>query len=103
MGVETVEASCERVCEVLGQYPLDIPFTALYLQESEQRFPCVAQSAGIPEGMLPAVLTDSDSPWPLQQVLRNDSGFELTDLPRHGISIPAGPWPEPVHRAMILP
>ena len=26
-----VEQSCQRLCEVLGQYPLDTPFSALYL------------------------------------------------------------------------
>ncbi len=102
MGVETVEESCKRVCEVLGQHPLDIPFSALYLSDAQQLFQCVAQSRGIPEGTLPAAV-NGESPWPLQQVLRNDSRYEFTDLSQQGISIPAGPWPELVHRAVILP
>jgi PAS domain S-box-containing protein len=103
MGVETVEESCKRVCEVLGQHPVDVPFSALYLRDAQQRFQCVAQSRGIPEGTLPASVTESESPWPLRQVLRNESRHELADLPQQGISIPAGPWPELVQRAVILP
>jgi PAS domain S-box-containing protein len=103
MGVETVEESCKRVCEVLGQHPLDVPFSALYLRDAQQRFQCVAQSQGIPGGTLPTAVTDCESPWPLRQVLRNESRYELADLPQQGISIPAGPWPELVHKAVILP
>ena len=33
VGVESVEESCRRLCEVLAQYPLDVPFAALYLIE----------------------------------------------------------------------
>ncbi|MEP6886265.1 MAG: ATP-binding protein [Gammaproteobacteria bacterium] len=103
MGVESVDESCERLCEVLGRYPLDTPLCALYLQETQDRFRCHARTAGIPEDMLPATLTGVDPTWPVEQMLQADAAQEVADLPRRGISIPAGPWPDLVQRAVLLP
>ena len=36
VGVESIEESCRRLCEVLAQYPLDMPFAALYLLDAGQ-------------------------------------------------------------------
>ena len=36
VGVESVEESCQRLCEALAQYPLDMPFAALYLIDADR-------------------------------------------------------------------
>src|ERR1700727_2178534 len=37
VGVEGVEDSCRRLCEVLAQYPLDTPFAALYMIDGDRQ------------------------------------------------------------------
>src|SRR6202046_1125939 len=55
VGVESIEDSCRRLCEVLAQYPLDTPFAALYLLDAErQRGRCVARSGELPSPPPPA-------------------------------------------------
>ncbi|MEP6546823.1 MAG: ATP-binding protein [Gammaproteobacteria bacterium] len=103
MGAESVEESCERLCGVLGQYSMDTPFSALYLQEAHDRFQCYARSADVSSDVLPLTLTDGDSSWPLAQLLRDGAPQELINLPQQGICIPAGPWPDLVQTAVLLP
>src|SRR6202166_177654 len=55
IGLGSVDKSCERLCEVLGQYPLDTPFAAIYLNDAEQgRLRRVAQTASPSGDTLPA-------------------------------------------------
>jgi PAS domain S-box-containing protein len=104
VGVEGVEDSCRRLCEVLGQYPLDTPFAALYLIDADgQRARCVARSGYLSAPGLPAELAVTDSPWPLVRLINSEVAQELEQLPNIGIRIPAGPWPDPVQRALLLP
>ena len=104
IGVESVEKSCERLCEVLGQYPLDTPFAALYLSEAEAgALTCAAQTPGIPAGLLPAILNLDNSPWPVGELIRSETQQQLKGLPQLGLIIPAGPWPDPVAQALLLP
>jgi PAS domain S-box-containing protein len=104
VGVESVQTSCERLCEVLGQYPLDTPFAALYLKDLGGRtLQCAAKTSAVPSDMLPPTLKVDNSPWPLQELIDSGIDQELSDLPQRGLSIPAGPWPELVQRALLLP
>jgi len=104
VGVEGVEDSCRRLCEVLSQYPLDTPFAALYLTDGDRRQArCVARSGDFDAPGLPAEFAFADSPWPLARLMNTEAPQELDQLPNIGISIPAGPWPDPVQRALLLP
>ena len=103
-GVESVEESCRRLCEVLAQYPLDTPFAALYLIDSgSQQARCVARSGQLPVQLLPAELGLKHSLWPIAELVDSETAQELDRLPRIGVHIPAGPWPDPVQRALVLP
>jgi PAS domain S-box-containing protein len=103
VGVESVEKACERLCEVLGQYLLDTPFAALYLHDAVgQRFQCAAQTPAALGASLPATLTVDDSAWPVRQLIQSEAHQELS-LPQLGITIPAGPWPELVQDALLMP
>ncbi len=103
VGVESVEKACERLCEVLGQYPLDTPFGALYLQDVQgQRFRCVARTAGAHGTSLPATVAVEDSIWPVRKLVLSEADQEVS-LPRLGIAIAAGPWPDTVQHALMMP
>jgi signal transduction histidine kinase len=102
--VGSVEETCERICQVLARYPLDVAFGGLYLLEgSEARR--VAQVRELPSGVLPEhfALHDASGPWPIAALVATDATQEISDLPATGVQIPAGPWPDPVQRALAIP
>src|SRR3984885_6506655 len=104
VGVEDVEDSCRRLCEVLAQYPLDTPFAPLYLIDGDrQRARCVARTGELPMQPLPPELGLANSPWPIAQLIDSEAAQELQGLAGHGIEIAAGPWPDLVQRALVLP
>jgi len=103
-GVESVEDSCRRLCEVLAQYPLDTPFAALYLIDaSKQQARCVARTRDLPAHLVPPELALTNSLWPLANLIDSETVQELQHLPQIGIDIAAGPWSDLVQRALLLP
>jgi PAS domain S-box-containing protein len=103
-GLQSVEMSCERLCEVLGQYRLDTPFAAIYLNDADQgRLRRVALTPSTASDALPAILEIDDSRWPVRRLIEDEANQELNDLPQTGITIPAGPWPDAVQRALLWP
>ena len=104
VGAESVEESCRRLCAVLAQYPLDVPFASLYLiDKGKQEARCVARTGNATAPALPNSLSLGDDAWHLPLLLRTELAQELPDLLPLGIRIPAGPWPDPVKRALLLP
>jgi PAS domain S-box-containing protein len=105
-GVDGVEESCRRACEVLALYPFDTPFAALYLIESgAQQARRVARTRELPEPALPETLAlnDARSPWHLRELLESEEAQHLHDLPAAGLDIRAEPWPDRVQQALVLP
>jgi PAS domain S-box-containing protein len=103
-GLESVEQSCERLCEVLGQCTLDTPFAALYLNDSGRRqLRRVAHTLGAAGDVLPATLSVEDPLWPIRPLIEHEGEQESIDLARMGIAIPSGPWPDLVQLALLLP
>ncbi|HEX5123363.1 MAG TPA: ATP-binding protein, partial [Rhodanobacteraceae bacterium] len=102
--VESVEESCRRAAAVFANYPLDIPFAALYLADGDAARR-VALVGAHDSPALPASLRSGDesSPWPIEAVLADDTAHEVQDLPALGIDIAARAWPDRVQQAMVLP
>jgi PAS domain S-box-containing protein len=104
VGVESIEDSCRRLCEVLTMYPLDTPFAALYLIDTgKQQARCVARTSDLPVHLVPPELELTNSLWPVAALIDSETVQELQDLPQIGIAIAAGPWPDLVQRALLLP
>src|ERR1700733_3126803 len=104
VGVEGVEESCRRLCEVIAQYPLDLPFAALYLIDaSRQQARCIARTGELRERLTPTELALTNSLWPLAELMHSEAAQELQQLPKLGFEIPAGPWPDLVQRGLVLP
>jgi PAS domain S-box-containing protein len=104
VGAESVEESCQRLCGVLTQYPLDVPFASLYLiNKATHEARCVARTDAATAPQLPSSLSLANSAWHVSELLRTEAAQELPDLPSLGIHIPAGPWPDTVTRALLLP
>jgi len=103
-GVDDVEQSCRRLCEVLSEYPRDTPFAALYLIDADgQKARSVARTGRLSTQLLPDELGRSGTTWPIAQLIDSQTPQELQRLPRIGLHIAAGPWPDPVQRALLLP
>jgi PAS domain S-box-containing protein len=100
-GVETVEDSCRRQCDVLAEYPLDTPFAALCLTDGADAR-CVARTRGLTEHVLPDRMPLDGSPWRLTELIETGCVQELR-LPEAGIQITAQVWPDPVQHALVLP
>jgi signal transduction histidine kinase/response regulator RpfG family c-di-GMP phosphodiesterase len=104
--VESVDEACRRICEVLGQYPLDIPFGAIYLAGSgtSRRVAQLVPSGATSQAVLPESLDHShELPWPVARLLETQQAQEVSGLPGLGIRIPAAPWPEAVQTALLIP
>ncbi|WP_434391041.1 ATP-binding protein [Melittangium boletus] len=80
--------------EVLERGGADVPFALLHRAEASG--PQLLLRAGLTAEALDAVAA---SPWPLGDVLRSGEVRQVT-LPE---GLRAGPWPEPVRAALLLP
>ncbi len=96
----TAEAACAAAAEVLAGNPADLPFSLLYLLDSDGKRAWLASAAGLePEanGYPPWIdLAAEDSPWPLATVL--DRGEVRFPEER-----PTGAGPLPDRRIAVLP
>ena len=104
IGASSVEESCRNACEVLEQHPTCVPFAAIYLLEEDARSASrIAHTGGLPEHVLPPVLDGSSIAWPFEALLSSEAAQRVTRLPESGIEVAAGPWPDPVQQAFLLP
>ncbi len=103
-GLRTVEEVCGRAAETLARNQNDVPFALVYLLDDAGRAR-LAGHAGLEPG--PVALaefdpTAPDAPWTLP---RADSTAELAlvNLALRPPPVHAGPWPEPLTHAAVLP
>lgn len=96
--------ACERAAAALAGNRHDLPFVLVYLQER----PGVARLAargGLPEASPlapPETALDDGAAGPWVAAARAAAPQTVDDLPRID-AVPAGPWPEPVQQALVLP
>jgi signal transduction histidine kinase len=101
-----IDETCRRACEVIERYAFDMPFAALYLGGAGgtqlRRVACTAssQALAIP---LDGASAAAASPWPIRALLDSQATQTLHGLPRRGIQVAAGPWPDAVQQALLLP
>ncbi|WP_067067306.1 ATP-binding protein [Roseateles chitosanitabidus] len=106
VGADDAAECARRTCEVLAEFPLDLPFAGLYLTEPDgrhaHRVGCAGERAA---GQLPARLSLVDPPdgWPLRALYGGEAAQALPSLAALGIGIDLPPWPERVERAVLLP
>lgn len=104
IGVTNVEEGCRRACEVLGEYPFSMPFAGIYVFDPKSTVARrVARTRALPEDVLPALMDESTKVWPIAALLASESAEHVGDLPTRGLSVHAGPWPDLVRDAFVLP
>jgi signal transduction histidine kinase len=105
-GVGDAQDSCRRAISVLAQYPLDIPFSALYLAApAMQRLQLTASTRELNPQQLPvdAPLAGQKDAWLLSDALAEQRRQHLKELSKRGIRITASPWEESIEQALVLP
>ncbi len=101
------EAVGAAAAAVLARNAADVPFSALYLGGADSPFlrrvgltglePC---SPAAPERMGPM---DPHSVWPLWEAVRTGRPVWVADVQARVPGLVAGPWPEPIRTACVLP
>jgi signal transduction histidine kinase len=102
---DSVGETCRGICSVLERYPLDVAFAGLYLLDGGTGAELSAQTQALTPGVLPVRIGvhETEGTWPVAQLLSTESTQEVLGLPGRGITIPAGPWPDLVQAALVLP
>lgn len=115
LGAHAIEAkSAEEECDVaaktLANHPRDIPFALIYLLDADGKRTHLAGAAGVSEGTsisprsIELQTGVADRNWELNEVVRTEAPQLVTNLAsRFGSDVPAGPWDDPPHQAVILP
>jgi signal transduction histidine kinase len=106
----SAELACRDAAEILRANALDIPFAVIYLVDEEGTSARRVAGARLPEGSSafpenPLVI-DGDAasgPWPLRRVVETQQRCQVSDLPGNIGVFPAGPWPDAVETAIVLP
>jgi PAS domain S-box-containing protein len=104
VGATSVEESCRGACEVLAQHPFSAPFAAIYLLDQDsQSGRRIAHTGALSDHVLPPALDASSTTWPVAALLSSEAPQLVARLPERGIEVPAGPWPDLVQHACLLP
>ncbi|TWG09419.1 signal transduction histidine kinase [Actinoplanes teichomyceticus] len=101
-GPAGVRQTCARLCQVIGEHPLDVPFAAVYLRDGPVLRRCAVVGADAsalpPEVVLGAT---GDDPWHLRAAA-GGSTAAMADVAER-LTITGGPWHDPVRTAVARP
>ena len=102
--------AAQHIIAALATNADDIPFALLYAHEPLAPHAHLRAWFGLPAGEPAAPATILVSPaalrasgWPLGEVLQGNGPFLVDNLPERFEGWPAGAWPEPPTRALLLP
>jgi signal transduction histidine kinase/DNA-binding response OmpR family regulator len=113
LGVDSAETTVAETCRVamrtLARHGKDVPFALLYLTDPDGSHARLAGTAGIEPGTEASPQLASLDPdgskrgWPFATAFRGQGVAVVTELASRFDAVPAGPWAEPPHTAVILP
>ncbi len=106
---KTAEQACRIAAEVLGENRHDVPFAVFYLLEADGRTARRVEAMGVeridalaPESVNLATV-EGDDPWNFREAVRTGKPEVRSGLTAQFGEVQAGPWPEPIEAAMVLP
>jgi len=106
----TAEDACSVAAETLGQYPKDLPFSVLYLLDTDRKRGQLVGSAGVSKDHAASPMwidlsEDCNHPWSpyVQVAVRQNSIAVVDSLPSRLSEVPPGPWSDPPSTAVIVP
>ena len=105
--VKSDEEACVVACETLALHPKDVPFALLYLLDQNGEHVRLAGACGVKRKtrICPDTiqLDQVDAVWSLAQSKTTKQMQVIENLGSIFDSVPAGPWPDLPHTAVILP
>ena len=105
---KTAEEACAIAAETLTGHDKDIPFALLYLIDTDGKHARLSGTAGVPmyEKFSPPFVDLDDeqaSSWPLVAARETEAMQVVEHLEELFTKIPAGPWADPPHTAVVVP
>lgn len=108
-GRSAVEA-CRAAARTLTEDSLDLPFALIYLLDDDAAVARLCGVCGLPDGSRAAphsIPLDQDGEpqagWPFRRVLGAGRAEVVTGLEARFGPLRCGPWPEPIHQAIVIP
>jgi PAS domain S-box-containing protein len=101
----TSEQACERLAAALSESSLDLPFALIYLPYGNGSLRLMA-ATGVETGAPwapQAVQPSEDGNWPFAAAAQSRRPVIVNGLAQRTPAIHAGPWPEPVDAAVVVP
>ncbi|HEY0714441.1 MAG TPA: GAF domain-containing protein, partial [Polyangia bacterium] len=102
---KTVDEVCTRAASCLATAARDLPFVLLFLRDEDSGRLRLAGQAGLQPGAATARMTDdlAEGGWRFEEVQAARVPVEMSDLGDRFGKVLAGPWPEPIRQAIVLP
>jgi PAS domain S-box-containing protein len=101
----SVEQACRQAATALAGNAHDLPFALIYLVAEGGCAQLAAATGAAPDAPFAAgrVPLDADAAWPLAEVMSTKLPQTVDDVDKRWPPIAAGPWPQAVERALVLP
>ncbi len=98
---------CESAAQCLSKARRDLPFTLIYLLDTEGKTLSKAAEAGFttahPAGPASVSLDDASAVWPFRAVIESGRAVFVEDLSSRFTSVPRGEWNDEPGSAVLLP
>ncbi|WP_188411026.1 ATP-binding protein [Agaricicola taiwanensis] len=93
--VRPQEKVCGDIAAAISDYPWDVPFALIYLNDSRDDAPLLGAAIGVEAG------GEAPGRWPLDRALQGET-IELDGIEER-LAVAGGPFQAPVTRALVLP
>jgi PAS domain S-box-containing protein len=106
---KTAEQACTLAALALRTHDKDIPFALFYLLDANSGKAQLAAAVGIDRGepASPVAIDlenlSEESSWPIAQVIDSQAVKVVQKIDRRFAAIPARPWSDPPHTAVLVP
>ena len=98
---------CESAAQCLSKARRDLPFTLIYLLDTEGKTLSKAAETGFttahPAGPASVSLDDASAVWPFRAVIESGRAVFVEDLSSRYTSVPRGEWNDEPESAVLLP
>lgn len=104
----TMNQAIDFAMNSLAGFELDLPFALIYLLDADLKHARLAGQCGLPPGTLASPLeidleNSSRHGWPIVSVVRQRRGELVEDMDTRFAPLVCGPYPEPLHMALVMP
>jgi signal transduction histidine kinase len=105
---KTAEEACAVAARALRSHDKDVPFALFYLLDANEQTARLAAATGVVEGEPASVAAieldgSENGVWPLAEALASKAPVVVEKIDQRLAKVPAGPWTDPPHAAVVIP